>query len=73
MQMYILTGTGGNDSSGEPNKGSGFSWPGWEARVAADPQFVYKVMVEQVRPALHNSKLRLPNTKQYSPAECLEV
>lgn len=46
-----LKGTGGggdDDSSGQPSKGSRFSWPGWEARVAADPQFIYKVFVEQV-------------------------
>jgi hypothetical protein len=23
-------------------------WKGWQDRVAADPQFVYKVMIEQV-------------------------
>ena len=55
MQTYLHTGTGGgDDSSGHSNEGSGSSWPGWEARVAADPQFVYKVMVEQVRHAQQN-------------------
>lgn len=43
-------GTGGNgDADGEPEKRSRFSWAGWEARVAADPQFIYKVLVEQAR------------------------
>ena len=52
MQTCVWPGTGGggdDDSSGQPSKGSRFSWPGWEARVAADPQFIYKVFVEQVR------------------------
>lgn len=25
-----------------------FGWKGWQDRVAADPQFVYKVMIEQI-------------------------
>ena len=48
MTNSKITGTGGGgDSDGRNHKGQ-FSWPGWEARVAADPQFVYKVLVEQV-------------------------
>jgi len=41
-----LGGDGGEDSGGEP-KGGGLKWAGWEARCAADSQFVYKVCVEQ--------------------------
>ena len=36
------------DGAPEGNKG-GWGWKGWNDRVAADPAFVYKVCVEQVR------------------------
>jgi hypothetical protein len=39
-------GDGGDDSAGQPRKGA-LTWAGWEARCAADSQFVYKVCVEQ--------------------------
>ena len=46
-------GGGGDGGDGEPpeepaKKKSVVAWKGWEDRVAADPQFVYKVVVEQV-------------------------
>jgi hypothetical protein len=40
-------GGGGGDDDAKPKK-SGIVWKGWADRVAADPQFVYKVIVEQV-------------------------
>jgi hypothetical protein len=40
-------GSGGGDD--QPKKGGfKFTWKGWEDRVAADPQFVYKVLIEQI-------------------------
>ena len=39
-------GRGDDGNSGEEE--SGIMWKGWRDRVAADPQFVYKVFVEQV-------------------------
>lgn len=42
-------GDGGDDGEPEPEKKKNFfSWKGWEERVAADPNFVYKVFIEQV-------------------------
>ncbi|GAB4819025.1 hypothetical protein N2152v2_006071 [Parachlorella kessleri] len=43
-------GGGGDDGKDEqPQKPTGgFRWKGWEDRVAADPQFAYKVFIEQV-------------------------
>lgn len=44
-------GGGGGDDEPEPEsekKKSGIVWKGWEDRVAADPQFVFKVLIEQV-------------------------
>ena len=40
----------GDDGEGEdkPKKRSGF-WKGWDERVAYDPEFPFKVMLEQVR------------------------
>lgn len=47
--------SGGGDDGGDDDddgaggkKEGGFVWKGWEDRVNADPQFVYKVLVEQV-------------------------
>jgi hypothetical protein len=37
------------DSGPSRHEGKGFKWKGWEDRVNADPSFVYKVCVEQVR------------------------
>lgn len=52
---------GGSDES-EGSSGW-FKWKGWTDRVNADPQFVYKVLVEQVRsPSLH------PNRSQHHRA-----
>lgn len=41
-------GDGGDDGSDQPQKKPVFGWKGWQDRVAADPQFVYKVMIEQI-------------------------
>ena len=42
-------GGGGDDEpEGQPEKKPVIGWKGWQDRVAADPQFVYKVMIEQV-------------------------
>ncbi len=43
------SGGGGGDDGEEAEKKPVFGWKGWQDRVAADPQFVYKVVVEQVR------------------------
>lgn len=40
-------GDGGDDGEQKPEK-KVFGWKGWQDRVAADPQFVYKVMIEQI-------------------------
>jgi hypothetical protein len=34
---------------GDEGKGLFSGWKGWQERVKADPQFAYKVLVEQVR------------------------
>jgi hypothetical protein len=36
------------DDDKSPKKGK-FSWKGWEDRVAYDPEFPFKVFLEQVR------------------------
>jgi hypothetical protein len=42
-------GGDGDDGEKKPEKPTGgFRWKGWEDRVAADPQFAYKVFIEQV-------------------------
>ena len=41
-------GGGGGGDEGKPEKKPVFGWKGWQDRVAADPQFVYKVVIEQV-------------------------
>lgn len=43
-------GGGGDGGEGQPEdkKEPMFRWKGWEDRVAADPQFAYKVFIEQV-------------------------
>lgn len=43
-------GGGGGDGAGdgEAPKKRGFSWKGWEDRVAYDPEFPFKVLLEQV-------------------------
>ncbi len=43
-------GGGGDDEEPAPEPVSKpvAGWKGWQDRVAADPQFVYKVMIEQV-------------------------
>lgn len=44
-------GGGGDGNDGEEPKdknGPLFRWKGWEDRMAADPQFGYKVFIEQV-------------------------
>lgn len=40
-------GSGGNDESSS-RKEESILWKGWNDRVAADPQFTYKVFIEQV-------------------------
>lgn len=45
------SGGGGGDDGGEPEPApqtAAFGWKGWQDRVAADPQFVYKMVIEQV-------------------------
>lgn len=42
-------GWGEGASEPEPEVSQGIRWQGWQDRVQADPQFVYKVIVEQVR------------------------
>lgn len=49
------SGTGGSGGGGDddndgkqPAEKKVFGWKGWQDRVAADPQFVYKVVIEQV-------------------------
>lgn len=43
----------GGDGTGD-SAGSGFGWKGWQDRVAFDPEFPFKVLVEQVRyPPVH--------------------
>jgi hypothetical protein len=39
---------GGDDSEMNAEGKGVFKWKGWEDRVKADSQFVYKVLVEQV-------------------------
>jgi hypothetical protein len=41
-------GEGSGEGGQQPKKG-GFAWKGWTDRVAADPEFPFKVMLEQVR------------------------
>lgn len=41
-------GDDGNDDGDGEEKNSGIMWKGWQERVAADPEFVYKVLVEQI-------------------------
>lgn len=46
-------GNGGGDNNDDDNDGSSeekssIMWKGWQDRVAADPEFVYKVLVEQI-------------------------
>lgn len=45
-------GSGGDglsgDSSGGDDSGEGFGWQGWKDRVAFDPEFPFKVFVEQI-------------------------
>jgi hypothetical protein len=41
-------GGGGDDGQPPGPSASGFAWKGWQDRVAADPQFAYKMAVEQV-------------------------
>lgn len=43
-------GGGGDDDDEQPNGNDdgGIMWKGWKDRVAADPEFVYKVLVEQI-------------------------
>ncbi len=41
-------GDDGDDGSEQPEKKPVIGWKGWQDRVAADPQFVYKVMIEQI-------------------------
>jgi len=43
---------GGDDSQGggpQPSSAKNSLLKGWEERIAADPQFTYKVFVEQVK------------------------
>ena len=61
------SGGGGGDDGEQPSeKKPVFGWKGWQDRVAADPQFVYKVVVEQVsawsEPGLNGSPERLLGT-----------
>ena len=48
MQTGRTGGSGDGGGEGTGPKRRGFTWSGWEARVAADPEFVYKILVEQV-------------------------
>lgn len=41
-------GGGGDDGNDKGKASQGIMWKGWNDRVAADPQFVYKVLVEQI-------------------------
>lgn len=41
-------GGGGDDGEQPEQRKQGWVWKGWQDRVAADPQFVYKVLIEQV-------------------------
>ena len=41
-------GSGDGDDSPPPPRGLFSNWAGWQARVAADPSFPYKVLLEQV-------------------------
>jgi hypothetical protein len=41
-------GGGGDDEEPQPEKKPIIRWKAWQDRVAADPQFAYKVMIEQV-------------------------
>lgn len=42
-------GGGGDDDKGEvAGQKPAWGWKGWQDRVAADPQFVYKVVIEQL-------------------------
>lgn len=44
------SGGGGGDDGGKDDgrPAGGIMWKGWYDRVAADPQFVYKVLIEQI-------------------------
>jgi protein quaking len=42
-------GAEGSGEGGQQPKKGGFAWKGWTDRVAADPEFPFKVMLEQVR------------------------
>ena len=37
-----------NDGDDRPQSSEGWGWKGWKDRVSADPQFAYKVLVEQI-------------------------
>lgn len=39
----------GSGEGGQQPKGKGWAWKGWSDRVAADPEFPFKVLLEQVR------------------------
>ena len=41
-------GDDGHDGDDAEEQGTGIMWKGWQERVAADPEFVYKVLVEQI-------------------------
>lgn len=41
-------GDGGDDGDDHGDKNNGIMWKGWQERVEADPEFVYKVLVEQI-------------------------
>lgn len=42
-------GRGDGDDEERPQPPKRVLWQGWADRVAADPQFTYKVLIEQVR------------------------
>lgn len=41
-------GFSGDSENGSEDDGGGFGWQGWKDRVAFDPEFPFKVFVEQV-------------------------
>lgn len=50
----------GSGEGGQQPKGKGWAWKGWSDRVAADPEFPFKVLLEQVRRAYRSNNSTCP-------------
>ncbi len=49
-------GGGDGDDGASKSSSSGWGWKGWQDRVAADPDFAYKVLIEQVCGAFNTTR-----------------